>query len=731
MLLKKHLHKTVILALGLLFIGLLYFVILRNTEGFKYDLVNIAPNATVTVYQTQSGFIPERGGSPRSLNDNNHTSWWYGNVDGNTSNWIELEWTEPKVIDKVIINFGRGNRYAVDYKIQTWNGKQWDDRIVITGNYSDPVTHFYSNDKEGVATRQLRLYITKTKGADHLQEISEFYVYDKQETDLSNILVLYLFKPIKELFAYLGYSFLFLIIFFIPGYVLLNYFLGFLTYEEKFALSFAVTIFVILILTVFCLVIKFLDGLYFFPFCFIYAFFMFVQKKQYLELKYVEKPLVVTLILAVTFKVFYNLLIDKLGFRFQADYLIPWGVAKVFMYNLKPESFEALNYLFWWHISDRTPLLGITSIPFLKIFGDRLFIFQMVSIVSASLFFSSFFVLVRRLFGQKIAIIALLFFLINPYSIYGSTREQYRWFTTYFVFLYMYFLLAENKLKNRNWTLLAGFCAGLSYMAHPVSLLYIAGGLLYVLLRNYSFKHKVINITRILSVLAIFIVPWMLWCIFYASIPVFYLFPFSTQGDGQTLSNPGGIIQTFLRTSFREVLMIRIWNFLGTFLYDPKSGIHSIIDINFYTCTLTGAITLTLIFFSFYGFGKGLFQYTKEICCFICVPIISQVIIVSGWYEPRRAEQLQPIIPLLVALGIYGSWQFKNVKLIFILYNFYLLEHIFVLWWLKYPARNIFIDALDGDTYLLISSYALLLWYLGSEFLVYKYLIVKDKNKYT
>lgn len=718
--------KTSVFCLILvLFIFLAYRGISSRTDGFQYDYVNVAPNAAITVYQTQSGFMTARGGSPYSINDEDPLSWWYGYVNDKISNWIELEWGEPKIIDKLTIIFG-GNRYAVDYKIQTWNGKSWDDRIVVTGNNSGPVTHYF-NDKKGISTFKLRFYITKTAVGDHFQRISEVYVFEKRVSDISNIISGYLFNPIKVFFAYLSYPFLFLIVLFMPGYVLLNLFSKSLTHDEKFALSFALTIFIILALTVLCLGTKFLHGLYFLPGLFMLSLYVFVKKKMYLELKNVEKPILFVLILSIAFIIFYNFLILKLGFQFQADYLIPWGTAKVFMYNLDFKSNEAVNYLCWWNISDKTPLLGVITIPFLKIFGDNFFIFQMISIVCACLLFMPFFILVRELFGKKIAIFAMLFFFINPYYIYYSVTHQHRWLTTYFIFLYVHFLLLANKCNSKNLYLLAGFCAGLGYMTHPIALPYIVGGLLYTLLHNYSFKRKALNLTYTLSILSIFIIPWIFWVHYFGSHSVFYLYPFSVQGGGQALISPNSIIPEFLKTPVSEILGIRLWNLLGTFLYDPKSGINLAIDLNFYVYTLTGATMLTLFFFSCYGFGKGFFdiRYRKEICCFICIPIILQVFIITGWYEPRGMMQLQTVVPLMVTLGIYGAWQFKNIKLIFVLYNFYLLEHIFVLWKMQFSGYKIVADALKGNIYLLISSFALLLWYSRNEFLLCRYL----KNK--
>jgi glycosyltransferase involved in cell wall biosynthesis len=69
--------------------------------------------------------------------------------------WLELTWDQPQVLRAVRIFFE--NAYAIDYVVQTWNGTNWIDQQMVTGNNAVEKLHGFA---EPVITDKLRIYVT-------------------------------------------------------------------------------------------------------------------------------------------------------------------------------------------------------------------------------------------------------------------------------------------------------------------------------------------------------------------------------------------------------------------------------------------------------------------------------------------------------------------------------------------------------------------------------------------
>jgi hypothetical protein len=89
-------------------------------------------------------------------NDGNPATRWASKPHEPMPQWLMIEWDAPQKINGIRILFERA--YAVDYRVQTWNGTEWIDQVVVEGNDLLERIHMFD---ETVETTKLRIYITR------------------------------------------------------------------------------------------------------------------------------------------------------------------------------------------------------------------------------------------------------------------------------------------------------------------------------------------------------------------------------------------------------------------------------------------------------------------------------------------------------------------------------------------------------------------------------------------
>lgn len=700
-------------------------LIFFNTAKQKYIYVNVAPEATVSAKQTESvaSFSQKQGGSCLSVIDDNERSWWYGHISVQDPNWVVLKWDKVREIDRIKIIFGQ-SRYAIDYEIQVWNGASWENRTIVTNNNSDLKIHSFPG-KDRIKTTRIRFYLTKTYQPDNIQRISEIYIYKKVSASFFTVFLTNAIQPTKDLLSRIGYSFGFSILFFVPGYVLLTLRpFSFFNSEEKFVLSFGITILITFIISLLSLAIKSLIPIYFLAVGVILSISLFVKKKMYLKLKDTEKTIILILVLALFFLTVYLFLIDStFGCQYGDDYNFQYGVAKIFMHKVTHYATHLDFALSYYQIGLRTILLGMVSIPFLHLFGDRFIVYQSLSSISAVLFFTSLFLLIQRLFNKKTAIISAFFMIIAPYFLFMALLCQVRWFICYFLFLYFYFLM-HKTLNFRTKYLLAGTSAALAFMTHPASTPFILGGMGYVALERNQIKRKVLNLRYLILSLAIFIVPWVIWCKVTGQEGSYYLsFLHTKTEDWDTPVSE--LLSNFLNMPLLVLLKNKLWNLAAVFLYNPRyQNIQLAEDYfkQFTYWTLPGAVSIPLFLFAFWGLVRYFRKYKLEILSFTIIPLVG-VLLYATRDAPCITVQLTPLIPFTTAMGIYLLWKIKGRILILLIYFFCLFKHLFLIWkygyydlyrWASEYKNNydLFKSILHGNIYSILGFSSLILWYL-------------------
>jgi hypothetical protein len=129
-----------------------YSILTIPGEGYALrieDGGNIAPQALASASSAQSGGSLEA----QYAIDGNPSTRWASSVG--MPQWLEVTFPTSTEIYGVRVNFEAA--YAKDYRIQTWNGTDWVDQIVVENNSLLDRQHTFA---QPVTTEKLRILIT-------------------------------------------------------------------------------------------------------------------------------------------------------------------------------------------------------------------------------------------------------------------------------------------------------------------------------------------------------------------------------------------------------------------------------------------------------------------------------------------------------------------------------------------------------------------------------------------
>jgi len=139
-------------------------------------LINISPEGNASASSTQ--FLQNEKIDPSFAMDGNMASRWASQPFENSSQWLELNWTNPHEIVAVKLYFEAA--YAQDYLIQTWDEEKssWLTQVNVTGNNEQIRVHPF---EEPVNTTKLRIYAAKFSSFD-MVSLHELETYEKSVT---------------------------------------------------------------------------------------------------------------------------------------------------------------------------------------------------------------------------------------------------------------------------------------------------------------------------------------------------------------------------------------------------------------------------------------------------------------------------------------------------------------------------------------------------------------------
>ena len=119
-------------------------------EGYALHMEdggNVAPQASANASSVSNGLMAQN-----AIDGNPSTRWA---SDPRLPQWLEITLPSSQDLYGVRINFE--NAYAEDYRIQTWNGTDWVDQIVVANNSQFQRYYMF---QQPVTTQKLRILVT-------------------------------------------------------------------------------------------------------------------------------------------------------------------------------------------------------------------------------------------------------------------------------------------------------------------------------------------------------------------------------------------------------------------------------------------------------------------------------------------------------------------------------------------------------------------------------------------
>ncbi len=490
---------------------------------------------------------------------------------------------------------------------------------------------------------------------------------------------------LMQFFEYYSMTVAILLLGFLPGYLLLDSFTDNINIEEKITVSFGLTALLIdlgyIVAYLLSPSIKELFPqtiLYFLFFLLIYRGTRKKPQKAYTPIPKDLLLLVVVFVVQYLFKVSLQPIIPF--YPMGADYYEHYQRSQVLL-DLHNEN-PYVDIFPFWYIPDRTPLFNIIGAFFLALFRDRYWIIQITSCLFNSILILPGYLIAKRLFNSKAAILVTLILSMNPFL---TENALYTWpknLAAYFCLLFLYFLLFHGNIFY------AGMFGALGYLSHQYSSLYIVAGAFYLLLKGKGEPKVVLKSLIILLGTVCFLTsPWFLWK-GYTYGPTygtkFLSYPFATGGVLQIIFNPTEeILARFWATPMSRIIWIRVENALETLI--PFSLFSFPIDnvdlSKYYFHTIPGSLTLAPLFFAFRGMSRNR-EAMKSVACFLLIPFLGTLLLYGWLFGAGLARQtLQPIV---VLLGVFAAKELSETKhgTFTLVYLIEILEFCIFIWWI-------------------------------------------------
>jgi len=339
-----------------------------------------------------------------------------------------------------------------------------------------------------------------------------------------------------------------------------------------------------------------------------------------------------------------------------------------------------------WKFENRPPLFNCLIAFAMSIFGKDLWVAQIVAAFLNSLFVFPFFLFARKFFDEKTVILSTIFVSINPLIVENSLYIWPKNFVGFFILLFFYLVIDKKK----NWPMLGGL-VGISLLTHQLSLFYLLTG---IVILHSLYKIKIFFskwFWSMVLMILIFITPWLVYITIINPSPshaTFLFYPFAVEGYENVLNATfSEVWKTFSAKPLYHVTGVRVVNLLNTifpvipvlkivnsFIPIPTIHLHKIVNISslplayHYFHSIPGNLTLFLSIFVFLGIIK-IYRMKKHRLLLIItlLPLIFTGLF-YGWIVPGLARQtLQPIIPLLILIGVWYINSLKYKKYLFAL----------------------------------------------------------------
>ena len=293
--------------------------------------------------------------------------------------------------------------------------------------------------------------------------------------------------------------------------------------------------------------------------------------------------------------------------KYFSDQMVPYGSAKILIYKLEKGSGEYTNLVGDNLLSLRPQLFTYFTIPFLKVFGDKFQVFEILGLILVIFLPASVYLLADTMIKDRRATgLAVYFAFISPYIVYMFHITQVKIICTILITIYFCFLYMYKTDKKKIYLIAASLLASVSILVHNFTFIYIVAGVFYLTPNLFAlFKRKNIADILIITVpFAVFAV-WLAYSYFDAKASL-------VTGIAETkksLANLEYFRQKFgTRFETLSPYLIRYLNFIGFFIADPAPMIayHS---ESFFRATIYSLSSFVLFPFLIWSLIRYIRQY--------------------------------------------------------------------------------------------------------------------------
>ncbi len=476
-----------------------------------------------------------------------------------------------------------------------------------------------------------------------------------------------------NLIIYWSYVIIILLISFIPGFAIANYFKN-LTLIEKLAISFGFSFLILLVpMPFFAFKLTLLGQLFLIGIIIVSLWYLLKKRAEFkldIDARFIILVLVIGLVSKFLLQTFWEYPVmggDWFGHAFERPYIFETGD--------------------WSPDRDRTPLFGLLIYAYHELLGTSLYqywISQIISVVINSLYIFPAFLIARKAFGDRVAKSSALFMLVTPFLIFNTLYTWPKNAAMYGVLMMIYFLFfCEQDLKVRYP--LAGFFAGLGFWFHNYALFYIGIAVLLLIYREKMYKGLLsknnLNNLKKLSyfLLALFLVllPYFAWVYSYygtisTSKTIYY--PIAVNGYESAINqNPEYLWNTFKSTPLKDIIIPRISNIIITLMpaalpINPlAASLPTYNPIYYYSHDYPGGLSSLMYVIVVIWFIRYISRKTKTdpiLVGFLILPLLLNMFLYAWKEWGLLTGWLHPTVPLLIIIGFneIHNWKskFKN-----------------------------------------------------------------------
>ena len=423
---------------------------------------------------------------------NNHNPLCIQNANPNSPIFLNIDYSQNISFDKISMYFP-GNtvnvtsfaplNFLVTYKTSDTN---WTVLNKVNGNTKPNYQVTFENTKNA---NSFQIQVTRPLSKDtDIVCFSDLKFYRLQKSNFFEKLSNFVAQNHRKFYFYIIYYLVFLSFLFIPGYTLLNLIKS-KTIEGDLMviLSPIVSMGILMTLTIFHLLtgIKLFLDLYLL--IFVGSLIVFIKDGLYKKM-FASKEVFITIVVSI-FTVFcviakrdYMFNLQYIGTYFDGlktipmegyvgyfvDNFFPWGIARLYLSRSALSSAEAQNLLLGTTIFERTPGLPLILTPILRIFGESHQIYQRFIETLVGIYFGGIYVLAKKVFSKKTALVTILLILLNIQLLYIDFNAElfYKYIATYPALIAL--ILFDSNIKKKDFFIAT--LLGLSFLIHPSTL---------------------------------------------------------------------------------------------------------------------------------------------------------------------------------------------------------------------------------------------------------------------